>query len=59
VVASRTHALTAGPALALASALANPRLRGARNLLFATVGAGITVSLALYRDGTASRRLLG
>lgn len=44
---ARCH--TAGPMAALESALRTGRLARARNVLFVTVGAGISVGLALYR----------
>jgi 3-oxoacyl-[acyl-carrier-protein] synthase-3 len=42
----RVH--TAGPVTALESAMRNGRFAAARNVLFVSVGAGITVGLALY-----------
>lgn len=42
--------LTAGPVLGLERAMDKGRFRRARNVLFVSVGAGITVSLALYRN---------
>lgn len=43
---ARVH--TAGPIAALESAMRNGQLAEARNVLFVTVGSGITVGLALY-----------
>jgi 3-oxoacyl-[acyl-carrier-protein] synthase-3 len=43
---ARVH--TAGPIAALESAMRNGRLKEARNVLFVTVGSGITVGMALY-----------
>ncbi len=40
---------TAGPAAALARVIEDGRFARSENILFVTVGAGITVSLALYR----------
>ncbi|MGD8861736.1 MAG: 3-oxoacyl-[acyl-carrier-protein] synthase III C-terminal domain-containing protein [Myxococcales bacterium] len=40
---------TAGPLLALERAMESDTWRSARHVLFATVGAGLTVALALYR----------
>jgi 3-oxoacyl-[acyl-carrier-protein] synthase-3 len=41
---------TAGPAAALEAAVKRGRFEPAENILFLTVGAGITVSMALYRN---------
>ena len=43
---------TAGPAMALNRAMEKGLFRKARTILFVTVGAGITVSLALYHNGS-------
>ena len=45
---ARVH--TAGPVAALEGAMRTGQFQGARNVLFAMVGAGITVGLALYRQ---------
>lgn len=42
---------TAGPIAALATAMDSGQFARARNVLFVTAGAGITVALALYRRG--------
>ena len=42
----RVH--TAGPVAAFEAATESGQLANARNVVFATVGAGITVGLALY-----------
>ena len=44
------HIHTAGVGMALQSAMADGRFGRARNILFLTVGAGITTSLAFYRN---------
>lgn len=46
---------TAGPIAALESAIESGRFARARNVLFVTAGAGVTVAIALYRNvrGTA------
>jgi 3-oxoacyl-[acyl-carrier-protein] synthase III len=41
---------TAGPAAALEEAIENGTFAKTRNILFVTVGAGITVSMALYKN---------
>jgi 3-oxoacyl-[acyl-carrier-protein] synthase III len=44
------HVHTAGLGMALEAAVADGRFATSRNCIFLTVGAGITVSLALYRN---------
>lgn len=44
---------TAGPLAALDAAARSERLAGAKNVLFVTVGAGITVATALYRPAAS------
>lgn len=50
VPAELASAHTAGPLAALEAAIRSGRLAGARDVLFVTVGAGLTVAAALYRD---------
>lgn len=49
IAAEFRGAHTAGPIAALDAAIASGRFAAARTILFATVGAGIVVGLALYR----------
>jgi 3-oxoacyl-[acyl-carrier-protein] synthase-3 len=51
VPATSAHLHTAGPAAALEVAVEDGRLARARDILFVTVGSGLTVFTALYRNG--------